>query len=133
VESQPVIIVHVKLLGFLAQLDGQTELELRIEPGATLVDVIYLVAERLGPDFRRTLLDRHGNLHGGMEVLLDRQHVSARKISEITLWDDSHLVIMPLVGGGQGSDTPLKEEDHVSRWIQEQKAQNQSEHTAVFR
>ncbi len=98
-------MVHVKLLGFLAQLGGQTELELRIEPGATLADVIHLVAERLGPDFRRAVLDWHGNLHGGMEVLLDRQHISARKISEITLWDDSHLVIMPLVGGGQDSNT----------------------------
>jgi molybdopterin converting factor small subunit len=105
VESRPVIMVHVKLLGFLAQLGGQTELELRIEPGATLADVIHLAAERLGPDFRRAVLDWHGNLQGGMEVLLDRQHISARKISEITLWDDSHLVIMPLVGGGQDSDT----------------------------
>jgi molybdopterin converting factor small subunit len=98
-------MVHVKLLGFLAQLGGQTELELRIEPGATLADVIHLVAERLGPDFRRALLDWHGNLHGGMEVLLDKQHISARKISEITLWDDSDLVIMPLVGGGQDGNT----------------------------
>jgi molybdopterin converting factor small subunit len=105
VEPQPVIMVHVKLLGFLAQLGGQTEFELKVEPGATLADVIHLVAERLGPDFRRALLDWHGNLHGGMEVLLDRQQISARKISEITLWDDSDLVIIPLVGGGQDSNT----------------------------
>jgi molybdopterin converting factor small subunit len=105
VEPQPVITVHVKLLGFLAQLGGQTELELKVEPGATLADVVHLVAERLGPDFRRALLDWHGNLHGGMEVLLDKQHISARKISQITLWDDSRLVIMPLVGGGQDSNT----------------------------
>jgi molybdopterin converting factor small subunit len=98
-------MVHVKLLGFLAQLGGQTELELRIEPGATLADVIHLVAERSGPDFRRALLDWHGNLHGGMEVLLNKQHISARKISEITLWADSDLIIMPLVGGGQDSNT----------------------------
>ena len=106
-EPQPVIMVHVKLLGFLAQLGGQTELELKVEPGATLADVIHLVAERLGPDFRRALLDWHGNLHGGMEVLLDRQQISARKISEITLWDDSDLVIIQLAFEFQAGNSIL--------------------------
>lgn len=95
-----VIAVRVKLRGFLAQRAGGAELKQQIEAGSTVADLIQLVAERLGPDFRQALLDWHGNLHGGIELVLNQQHISARKISEISLWDDSDLVIMPLAGGG---------------------------------
>jgi hypothetical protein len=94
------IILCVKLLGFLAQPGRQAEFEVAMAPGATLADVIYLIVERLGPDFRRIVLDRHGNLHGGIEVILDGQHISARKISEINVWDGGELAIMPLIAGG---------------------------------
>lgn len=99
-DARSSITVRVKLFGFLAQLGEQTELEQEIEPGSTVADVIHLVAERLGPGFGQALLDWHGNLHGGVELILNMQHISARKISEFTLWDDSDLAIIPLVGGG---------------------------------
>jgi len=94
------ITVRVKLLGFLSQLGQRAELELVIEPGATVADLVQLVADRCGPSFRRALLDWHGNLHGGIEVVLNREHIPARRISEITLWNDGDLIIMPLIGGG---------------------------------
>jgi molybdopterin converting factor small subunit len=92
--------MRVRLFGFLAQLSGQAELVLTIQAGASLADLIRLVARRSGPDFRRALLDRHGNLQGGLELILNHQHISARKISEIILQEDGELAIMPLVGGG---------------------------------
>jgi hypothetical protein len=104
-DARSLVTVHIKFLGFLAQLAQQTELELQVEPGSTVADLLYLVAERLGPDFRQALLDWHGNLHGGVEIILDQQHISARKISEIDLWENSHLIIMPLIGGGRSIDS----------------------------
>jgi molybdopterin converting factor small subunit len=93
-------MVHVKLLGFLAQLAQQTVLELRIERGTTVADLVQVLADQRGSSFRQALLDWHGNLHGGIEVVLNREHISARRISEIRLWNDSDLIIMPLIGGG---------------------------------
>lgn len=92
--------MRVKLFGFLAHLSDQAELVLVIQSGASLADLIQLLARRSGPDFRRALLDRHGNLQGGLELILNHQHVSARRMSEIILQEDGDLVIMPLVGGG---------------------------------
>lgn len=101
-DTQATIRVRVTLLGFLAQLAQQTMLELRIEPGATVAGLVQLLADQCGPSFRQALLDWHGNLHGGIELVLNREPVSARRISKIELYDDSDLIIMPLVGGGQG-------------------------------
>lgn len=99
-DTQSTIMVRVKLLGFLAQLAQQTVLELRIEPGTTVADLAQVLAHQCGSSFREALLDWHGNLHGGIELVLNREHIPARRITEIKLWDDSDLVIMPLVGGG---------------------------------
>lgn len=96
-----VVVVHVKLLGFLTQLSKHKELDMEIEAGSTVADLIHLLAEELGQEFQQAILDRHGNLHGGVEVTLNRQHISARKISEITLSTGSDLAIIPMVGGGQ--------------------------------
>lgn len=92
--------MRIKLFGFLAQTARRSEIELKTEPGSSVADLIHLAAEGLGPDFCRALLDWHGNLQGGLEIVLNGQHISARKISEFFLWDDSELAIMPLVGGG---------------------------------
>lgn len=100
IEPGSVFVVRVKLFGYLAQLGEQAELELEVEPGSTVADLLYLLAKRLGPEFRQVLLDRQGNLQGGVEVMLNRNQISARKISEVVLWDESDLAIMPLVGGG---------------------------------
>lgn len=94
------IEVSIKLFGFLAQLSEQTEVDMQVEAGSTVADVIHQLAERFGPSFRQALLDWHGNLRGGIEVVLNRRQISARRLSEISLQTDSVLVILPLVGGG---------------------------------
>jgi hypothetical protein len=99
-DAQSTITVRVKLLGFLAQLGRQAELDMTVELGTTIADLIRVLADQCGPGFRQALLDWHGNLHGGIEIVLNREHISARRISEIRLCDDSDLIIMPLVGGG---------------------------------
>ncbi|GAB4530153.1 MAG: hypothetical protein Kow0063_07970 [Anaerolineae bacterium] len=94
------INVQIRLLGFLAQAAKRAEIELVVEPGSTVADLMHLLAERVGPELRQSLLDRHGNPHGGLEIVLNGQLIPVRKISEFSLWDDSQLIIIPLVGGG---------------------------------
>ena len=120
-ESQSVVTVHVKTLGFLTQLSDQSELDVKIEAGSTVLDLIHLVAAQLGADFGQAILDWHGNLHGGVELILNRQHISARRISEIALWENGELIIMPLIGGGQDINT--EGGNHVQGRIYEQAAQ----------
>ena len=94
------IEVRVKLFGFLAQLSERTEVDMQVETGSTVANVIHQLAEQFGPDFRQALLDRHGDLHGGIEVVLNQRQISARRLSKTSLQTDSVLAILPLVGGG---------------------------------
>ena len=98
--SQGSIEVRIKLFGFLAQLSEQTVVDMQVETGSTVADVIHQLAERFGPAFRQALLDGHGILHGGIEVVLNQRQISARRLSEISLETNSVLVLLPLVGGG---------------------------------
>jgi molybdopterin converting factor small subunit len=98
--SQATIEVSIKLFGFLSQLTEQAEVNMQVEAGSTVADVIHQLAERFGPNFRQALLDWHGNLQGGIEVVLNQRQISARRLSQISLQTDSVLVILPLVGGG---------------------------------
>ena len=93
------ITMRVKLFGFLAHW-SEEELVVSVEAGATVADLLCLVAAQLGPEFQQALLDRNGNLHGGLEIMLNQQQISARRISDIPVWEDGSLAIMPLVGGG---------------------------------
>jgi molybdopterin converting factor small subunit len=95
------IEVRIKLFGFLARLSEQTEVDMRVETGSTVTDVIHQLAEQFGPSFHQALLDWHGDLQGGIEVMLNERQISARRLSEISLETDSVLAILPLVGGGR--------------------------------
>ena len=92
--------VQVKLFGHLRQFNPQPILELELAPGSSVSDLIQLLVQLLGDDFRQSLLDREGNLHGGIEVVLNQEHLPARKIASILLPDACELVFMPMIEGG---------------------------------
>lgn len=92
--------VQVKLFGHLRQFNPQPILELELAPGSSVSDLIQLLVQLLGDDFRESLLDREGNLHGGIEVVLNQAHLPARKIASILLSDACELVFMPMIEGG---------------------------------
>lgn len=100
-EPQPVVVVHVKLLGFLKRWCNQPWLDVEIPAGATVRDLLDLLADRLGPEFRQAILDRNGDLHGGVELVLDGREISPRRISTIQVNAESNLVIIPMIVGGQ--------------------------------
>lgn len=94
------MVVHVKLLGFLKRWCEQPRLDVQVEAGSTVRDVIYRLADQLGDDFRRAILDWRGQLHGGVELVLNGQEISAQKMSEITLTGESELALIPMIAGG---------------------------------
>ena len=99
-EPQSVIVVHVKLLGFLKRWCNQPRLDIEIPAGATVRDLLDLLADRLGHEFRQAILDRNGDLHGGIELILDGQEIPPRKISGIQVCAETDLVIIPIIVGG---------------------------------
>ena len=100
-EPQSVIVVHIKLLGFLKRWCNQPWLDVEIPAGATVRDLLDLLAGRLGNEFRQAILDRNGDLHGGVELILDGQEIPPRRISGIQVYAESNLAIIPIIVGGQ--------------------------------
>jgi len=99
-EPRSGITVRFNLLSFLAQLSQNARPKLKAEAGSTLAEVIRVLGEQQGPELQQILLDSHGQLQGGLELTVNAQPVSGRKIAEIRLWESSKVLIIPLVGGG---------------------------------
>jgi len=95
-----IIQVKVKLFGHLKQVAQLAVLDMETQAGSSVYDVIQAVAQRLGDDFRKALLEQSGNLHGGIEVVLNNEHLPARRIRTIYIIEDCDLFIMPMIEGG---------------------------------
>lgn len=98
--SDNVIEVHVRLHGFLIHLAGRSQVTVKMATGSSVAELLQRLARELGPEFGQALLDRGGNLQGGMEVVMNRQHLPARRVAVIPLVDESDIAIFPLVVGG---------------------------------
>lgn len=100
-EPHPAVVVHVKLLGFLKRWSDQPRLDVEVLAGATVRDLLDRLADRLGSEFRQAILDRNGDLHGGVELILDGQEIPPRQISGIQVCAETDLVIIPIIVGGR--------------------------------
>lgn len=94
------ISVLVKPLGFLEQYAQQPGVVLKAQPGCTVADILQQIVETLGADFRNALLDSIGNVNGGIEIVLNHELISSYRLSEIQLWKDSEIMLVPMIAGG---------------------------------
>jgi GTP cyclohydrolase II len=99
-EKDTTIHVAVKLLGILGEYSQEKITNLRVDKGCTVAEVIQEIVADLGNDFKHTLQDRQGNLNGGIEVVLNREHISAYQLNDIRIWQDSELILVPIIAGG---------------------------------
>jgi succinyl-CoA synthetase alpha subunit len=95
------INVEIKLRGFLESFVNRQSVILSVKMGCTLSDVINKILEQMGGESRGALLDEHGNLHGGIEVFLNREHISPYELTNIKIWEDSEVIIVPIIAGGE--------------------------------
>ncbi len=101
-----IIQVKVKLFGHLKQIAQLAVFDMESQAGSSVYEVIQAIAQRLGDDFRKALLEQSGNLHGGIEIVLNSEHLPARRIRTIYISEDCELFIMPMIEGGLQSIEP---------------------------
>jgi molybdopterin converting factor small subunit len=94
------INIRVKLLGHLKQNRGQSVLELQVPKGSTVSEIIDILNRSLGSEFERLIMDPSGKLQGGIEIVLNQEHLPARKTGFIQLTEDCELILMPMIEGG---------------------------------
>jgi len=87
-------------LGYLSRYAGAAVVDLSLPEEATAAGLLHVLSQRFDDHFREVLLDSAGRLQGGVEMIVNGEHIPARKIEEIPLPPDSQVVIIPLIGGG---------------------------------
>lgn len=99
-KTRPQVTVHVKLSDFLARLVPEAKLDLKIDAGSTVEEFIALLTERFGDEFCRAIVDRNGNLHADIAIVLNNKFIPPQQITEHTIFQKSYLSIIPIAGGG---------------------------------
>jgi len=94
------VTVHVKLSDFLTRLATESEFDLRIQPGATVAEIIAILIERQGDKFHQAVADQKGNLHAGYAVIVNKQFIPPQNIAKTTIRHSCSFSIIPLAGGG---------------------------------
>jgi hypothetical protein len=94
------IHVRIRLFGHLKGFNDNSAVEMDIQRGSSITDVIHALITVLGEHFGQLILDQSGKLHGGIEIVLNQEHLPARKIDGIQIREDSELLIMPMIEGG---------------------------------
>jgi hypothetical protein len=94
------IFVTIRLLGFLRKWAECAGANVEIKAGSTVDQLLNQIALLCGDEFRTAILDHSGRLHGGFELILNGQVISPGKIGEVTIFENSELVLIPVIAGG---------------------------------
>lgn len=103
-EANRTVFVKVKLLGFLRKWGESTHTRMEIRTGSTVYDLLEMLTQRLGEEFRTALWDSSGQLHGGLELILNGQPIPPKDIKDTPILENSELALIPIIAGGKLSD-----------------------------
>ena len=91
--------MRVKIFATLRQLVGEKEVEVRVDAGDTVRNVLEkLTAEY--PAFRERLLDSDDNLQGSITVFINGRSIELLDGLNSTIQESDQLAIFPLLAGG---------------------------------
>jgi molybdopterin converting factor small subunit len=99
-EQRNTILVNIKFLGFLRKWRKAASSQVEIQSNASVYDLLSQVAQDLGEEFRAALWDHTGQLHGGLELILNGRSIPAHQIKNVRITEDSELAIIPIIEGG---------------------------------
>lgn len=92
--------VNVRLHGTLgAQAGGRRNLEVRLADGATVGQLLDVLAERF-PGLERRIRDETGSLRRHVNVFVDGEQVRSLGGVDHRLADGAQLLVLPAVSGG---------------------------------
>lgn len=94
--------IAVRFLGFLERVAGQRETSLAVEESATVLDVLILLGERLGPKFTASIFRAPREVHTHFRVFIndDEAAVNDPVVAEGEAAPRVALLLMPIFEGG---------------------------------
>ena len=94
--------MKIKFYATLRDIVGQKEVEIDIESGVTVREMIDLIIKK-NPRLEQELLDSHGNLYQHVHVFVNGRDAPYLEDALSTqIQDNDKIDIFPAVGGGEG-------------------------------
>ena len=89
--------IKVKLYGHLPDIAGSREVEMKVEDGSSLKQLLVKLAEKLGCRFKEQLLSEDGRL---LPYLMTFVNDTLQASSSIILKDGDVVEVVPKITGG---------------------------------
>jgi molybdopterin synthase sulfur carrier subunit len=90
---------RVKLFATLREIAGAKDLQVSLENGASVREMIAAVG-KLCPALESEILDEAGNLSGQVNIIVRGRNVVWLQGLDTAIRDEDELALVPIVGGG---------------------------------
>lgn len=92
--------VSIKFLANVKEVAGTESLEINVNDGETLENVLYLLSKRFGKRLRNLFFKKEGSLAENLVIFVNGKNVMTEKGLETKIGNGDHLIIFTPVAGG---------------------------------
>ena len=92
--------VEVKFFTSLREITGKKTEEIQIQEKTTVKDILTILSEKYGKNFREYIYSKNGKVQGFLSFLVNGKNINAVEGFETKLRKGDTVAILPPVGGG---------------------------------
>ena len=92
--------IKVKFFTSLREITGKKIDEIQVPKKITLKELIILLSEKYGKNFKEYIYDKNGEVKGFLSFLLNGKNINILQGFNIKLNENDIIAILPPVGGG---------------------------------
>lgn len=94
------MIVKVRLFGNWRDITGKSELIIQMPEKSTFLDLINMISEKYGSEFKSELIDENNKLLQPFSVSINYELMNPQEVTKRTLKDrDQIMFLFPVMGG----------------------------------
>lgn len=92
--------VEVKFFTSLREITGKKVDEIQLQNTITVDELLTLLSEKYGKNFREYIYNKKGDVQGFLSVLVNGKNINIMQGFDTELQENDVVAILPPVGGG---------------------------------
>ena len=92
--------VEVKFFTSLREITGKKVDEIQLQNAITVDELLTLLSEKYGKNFREYIYNKKGEVQGFLSVLVNGKNINIMQGFDTKLQENDIVAILPPVGGG---------------------------------
>ncbi len=92
--------VEVKFFTSLREITGKKVDEIQLQNTITVDELLTLLSEKYGKNFREYIYNKKGDMQGFLSVLVNGKNINIMQGFDTKLQENDVVAILPPVGGG---------------------------------